>query len=92
MKAIVVFELPKKLEERYKLDEFSADVILTRETISMGEPYIVSFRIPQQEVVLRPSPKKRNPCEYPDTVSFEKAQYHASGYNQCLKDILGEAE
>lgn len=85
MKAQCVFELPKELEERYKLDEFRADVILTRETIVMGDPYIISFRVP--DALLKEIPEKLVPFGYLD-VGNEDGLYE-KGYNDCLDTIMG---
>ena len=79
-KSVLVIDTPKRCEECEVFNPYEGCPL----TGSLGEI--------DDDCPLKRLPKKRNPYEYPDTVSFEKAQYHADGYNQCLKDILGETE
>ena len=80
MKAILVIDMPNKCDD-CDLRSFEGCPLTGN---LWGERPI--------DCPLKRLPKKRKPCEYPDTVSFKEAEYHASGYNQCLKDILGETE
>ena len=86
MKAILIIDIPDK----YKFSDFQE--VITDLWFKGKNSFIRNYSYMHRGVELRPLPKRRNPYEYPDTVSFEKAQWHANGYNQCLKDILGETE
>ena len=79
-KSVLVIDTPTRCEE--------CEVFVPIE----GCPLTGSLGGIEDDCPLKRLPKKISPYEYPDTIPFEKAQYHASGYNQCLKEITGETE